>query len=103
MLPRHSSWRDDPRHPPLGLLSSKALSPTLLPQTGALGADVQTLRPPITLASAAALTFGGVSVKSFLVGKLYNPSCCSEFWDLLSLRAQGASTASLSSRFCCQN
>lgn len=88
------------------LLSSRGVSPTLLPQTGALGADMQTLKLSITLASAAALTFGEVSVRSFLLGKLYNPTCCSElgFWDLLSQgHAQGTSTTSLSSPFCCQN
>lgn len=90
---------------PVGLLSSKGLSPILLPQTGVLGADVQTLKLSITLASAAVLTFGGVSLRSFLLGKLYNPACCSElgFWDLLSLHAQGASTTSLNSSFYCQN
>lgn len=47
---------------PVGLLRSKGLSPILLPQTGVLGADVQKLKLLITLASAPALTFGGVSM-----------------------------------------
>lgn len=105
MLLRHSGWGMIPGILPVGLLRSQVLSPILPPQTGALGADVQTLKLSITLASAAALAFGGVSVRSFLLRKPYNPTCCSElgFWDLLYLPAQGASTASLSLRFCCQN
>lgn len=46
---------------PVGLLSSQGLNPILLPQAGALGADVQKFKPSITLISAPSLTFGGVS------------------------------------------